>query len=90
MTEGGSWPPGGADLSYYLGTVIIDSLEAENRQVEKLGEHGDESARKSDQLYEEAEWRLGFAIRDLAVGSRARWLNPRSRFTIFHLQSRQG
>ena len=73
LTEGSSWPPGGSDLSFYLRTVIIDALEADHRSREK-----DDGDTKEDQLLEEAEWRLGFAIRDLPAGSRARWLNPKS------------
>ncbi|EKM54343.1 uncharacterized protein PHACADRAFT_210153 [Phanerochaete carnosa HHB-10118-sp] len=75
LTEGNSWPPGGSDLSFYLRTVIIDALNADHKLGEKMDE--DRDARK-DQLLEEAEWRLGFAIRDLPVASRARWLNPKS------------
>ncbi|KIP06600.1 hypothetical protein PHLGIDRAFT_514697 [Phlebiopsis gigantea 11061_1 CR5-6] len=76
LTVGSSWPPGGSDLSFYLRTVIIDSLDSDYcLQVA----HSDASeVERKDQLLEEAEWRLGFAIRDLPVGARARWLNPRS------------
>ncbi|GJE94900.1 gamma-tubulin complex component [Phanerochaete sordida] len=74
LTEGNSWPPGGSDLSFYLRRVIIDALKADYMPPDKH----DEEDREKDSLLEEAEWRLGFAIRDLPVASRARWLNPRS------------
>ena len=58
----------GADLSFLLRTVIVDSLD-EGRLV------GGGNGRNV--VLEEAEWRLGFAIRDLPVGvGRDRWLNP--------------
>lgn len=85
LTEGSNWPPGGSDLSYYLRTVIIDALEADYRSEARHDDGSDGGARKEDQLLEEAEWRLGFAIRDLAGGSRARWLNPRSTLLVLYL-----
>ncbi|KII92345.1 hypothetical protein PLICRDRAFT_172448 [Plicaturopsis crispa FD-325 SS-3] len=74
LTERATWPPGGADLSFYLRTVIVDSLEPRYHD----GEHeGEKSAH--EHVLEEAEFRLGFAIRDLPVGpGRDRWLNPLS------------
>lgn len=79
LTESNHWPPTGADLSYLLRTVIIDSLDDEcpGRQIEK----GRTSSEEQDAslIYQEADWRLGFAVRDLPVGSgQAKWLNPRS------------
>lgn len=83
LTEGRSWPPGGSDLSFYLRTVIIDSLEADYHHE---GDRQDsENDFTKDLLLEEAEWRLGFAIRDLHVGTRSRWLNPQSMFKLFLL-----
>ena len=62
-----TWPPVGADLSFFLRTVIVDSLE-KGRENEIVG-------RK--QVTEEAGWRLGFAIRDLPTGpGHDKWLNP--------------
>lgn len=73
LTDRESWPPGGADLSFLLRTVIVDSLEKDMRggQQEERGREEEEG------VWEEAEWRLGFAIRDLPIGpGRDRWLNP--------------
>ncbi|KAG2339777.1 hypothetical protein BDR05DRAFT_891098 [Suillus weaverae] len=74
LTERGTWPPGGADLSFFLRTVIVDSQDAcsfgpdDSQQEHELG---------SRRIAEEAEVRLGFAIRDLASDTgRERWLNP--------------
>ncbi|XP_006457353.1 hypothetical protein AGABI2DRAFT_79403 [Agaricus bisporus var. bisporus H97] len=60
------WPPVGADLSFFLRTVIVDSLEDTQR-----------GHNLPKQVVNDASWRLGFAIRDLPIGSgRDRWLNP--------------
>ncbi|KAF8639530.1 hypothetical protein AX17_001435 [Amanita inopinata Kibby_2008] len=69
LLEREAWPPVGADLGFFLRTVIVDSIEdGENENVEGR-----------DKVREEAEYRLGFAIRDLPVGSGKRnWLNPLS------------
>ncbi|EFI28230.1 hypothetical protein CC1G_14255 [Coprinopsis cinerea okayama7 len=65
------WPPVSGDLSFFLRTVIVDSLNLGKRWE-------DEEARKSRHIIlEEAIWRIGFAIRDLPVGSgKDKWLNP--------------
>ncbi|KAH9994981.1 Spc98 family-domain-containing protein [Russula compacta] len=71
LAERDSWPPGGSDLSYYLRTVIVDSLGS---LIKLTDEDSSEGRRR---IFAEAEYRLGFAIRDLPVGSgRERWLNP--------------
>jgi hypothetical protein len=82
LTDRESWPPGGADLSFLLRTVIVDSLDEgrlDGFDVDE-GEGGDmrgADASGRGAVAEEAEWRLGFAIRDLPVGAgRDRWLNP--------------
>ncbi|KJA27578.1 hypothetical protein HYPSUDRAFT_62653 [Hypholoma sublateritium FD-334 SS-4] len=69
LLERETWPPVGADLSFFLRTVIVDSLdpakETDSGKVER------------EQVVAEAEWRLGFAIRDLPTGSgRNKWLDP--------------
>ncbi|PPQ70803.1 hypothetical protein CVT25_000030 [Psilocybe cyanescens] len=69
LLERETWPPVGGDLSFFLRTVIVDSLdkgmEREDGKVER------------ERVVEEAEWRLGFAIRDLPTGSsRDKWLDP--------------
>ena len=77
LMEGG-WPPGGANLSFSLRTVIIDSLENDNyHKFRKAREAPEEFDHERLRILREAEWRLGFAIRDLPIGSEARWLNPR-------------
>ncbi|KAK0213089.1 gamma-tubulin complex, DGRIP91/SPC98 component protein [Desarmillaria ectypa] len=66
------WPPVGADLSFFLRTVIVDSFESVV-QANKLTRT--ETMRQG--LLEEVDNRLGFAIRDLPTGrGRDRWLNP--------------
>jgi len=62
-----AWPPGGADLSFFLSSVIVDSLE------ERTGSQDQDA----DKVWREGEVRLGFALRDLPVGDGSeRWLNP--------------
>ena len=64
-----TWPPVGADLSFFLRTVIVDSLEK--------GKEIEEEIAGQKPVTEEAGWRLGFAIRDLPTGpGRDKWLNP--------------
>lgn len=74
LTERGTWPPGGADLSFFLRTVIVDSQDTCS-----FGPHDSQQEHEfgSRRIAEEAEVRLGFAIRDLASDTgRERWLNP--------------
>ncbi|KAK2464330.1 hypothetical protein APHAL10511_003787 [Amanita phalloides] len=52
------WPPVDADLGFFLRTVIVDSVGTDNK----------EASADRDKVWEEAEYRLGFAIRDLPVG----------------------
>jgi Gamma tubulin complex component C-terminal len=74
LAERDSWPPGGSDLSYYLRTVIVDSLES---VLDVTGRDSVESSEGRRRIFAEAEFRLGFVIRDLPAGSgRERWLNP--------------
>ncbi|KAI0066235.1 hypothetical protein BV25DRAFT_1913006 [Artomyces pyxidatus] len=79
LSERDSWPPGGADLSYYLRTVIVESLESSGQRVmDDISDHESSNVKEGQALIlAEAESRLGFAIRDLPIGSgRERWLNP--------------
>ena len=81
LLAGSGWPPGGADLSFLLRTVILDALDHEypSRQ---LGERRLATEDRADEsiIYDEAEWRIGFAVRDLPTGlGQAKWLNPRSK-----------
>ncbi|KAJ7163543.1 gamma-tubulin complex, DGRIP91/SPC98 component protein [Mycena crocata] len=74
LLERDTWPPVGADLSFFLRTVIVDSFEVSG---EHLVESDAESSREAFWL--EAERRLGFAIRDLPTGAgHDQWLNPLS------------
>jgi hypothetical protein len=78
LSERGVWPPGGAELGFALRRVIVDSLatERDERIMESDGEGDD---RDGITVRREAEWRLGFAIRDLPLGEgREEWLNPSS------------
>ncbi|KAI5121959.1 hypothetical protein M0805_002030 [Coniferiporia weirii] len=80
LTDSVQWPPGGSDLSFYLRRVIMDSLEYV-RAAESVSISG-ENARYpaelgDDEFWDEAESRLGFALRDLPVGTgRNKWLDP--------------
>jgi hypothetical protein len=77
LTNRDTWPPGGADLSFLLRTVIVDSLESGYERSEGLPSPDSVSQRGRETVFEEAEFRLGFAIRDLPIGpGRDRWLNP--------------
>ncbi|KAI9509181.1 hypothetical protein F5148DRAFT_1283248 [Russula earlei] len=76
LAERDSWPPGGSDLSYYLRTVIVDSLES---LIKLTGGELLEEFEGRRRIFMEGEYRLGFAIRDLPAGSgRERWLNASS------------
>ncbi|KAH9484896.1 hypothetical protein JR316_0001798 [Psilocybe cubensis] len=71
LLEREMWPPVGADLSFFLRTVIVDSLDK--------GKETEDGKMEREQVVEEAGWRLGFAIRDLPTGSgRDKWLDPLS------------
>ncbi|KAH0827747.1 Spc98 family-domain-containing protein [Lanmaoa asiatica] len=67
-----SWPPGGSELSFLLRTVIVDSQQnnpptTENNISDLDGAH---------RVMGEAEFRLGFAIRELSGRGHERWLDP--------------
>lgn len=76
LMERETWPPVGADLAFHLRTVIVDSLNRTKHESRK----GDEEVKGSmldTIILEEAEWRLGFAIKDLPVGSgKEKWMDP--------------
>lgn len=86
LLERETWPPVGADLSFFLRTVIVDSFEGENRaDLAAEGEEDQDSpviggpGKGRRKVIEEAEYRLGFAIRDLPAGTgKEKWLNPLS------------
>ena len=70
LLEKDGWPPGGTDLSFFLRTVVMDAMEmirptTTNPKV------------TTPSAYEESEWRIGFAIRDLPSGKgQNKWLDP--------------
>ncbi|KAI8993788.1 Spc98 family-domain-containing protein [Trametes punicea] len=78
LTVGDRWPPGGTDLNFHLRTVIVDSLD--DGRVDMVDDEDvqeDERMKARRRILEEGEWRLGFAIRDLPVGTgKEKWLNP--------------
>jgi len=76
LLEKDSWPPGGADLGFFLRTVVVDAMEMmrpiTNPRV------------TTPSAYEESEWRIGFAIRDLPSGKgQDKWLDPSCAYQIF-------
>jgi hypothetical protein len=80
----------GADLSFFLRKVIVDSFEGENRgnaagggEGEQDSPAGGEEGKGRHKVMEEAEYRLGFAIRDLPAGTgKEKWLNPLGMFAL--------
>lgn len=76
LLEKDSWPPGGTDLSFFLRTVVVDATEmtwsrTTNPKV------------ATPSAYEESEWRIGFAIRDLPSGKgQNKWLDPCCEYQI--------
>ena len=69
LLERETWPPVGADLSFFLRTVIVDSFDQ--------GKDGGGGGERTSRVLQEAEYRLGFAIRDLPVGTgKEKWLDP--------------
>ncbi|KAG9316487.1 hypothetical protein JVU11DRAFT_2526 [Chiua virens] len=67
-----SWPPGGSELSFLLRTVIVDSQQNNPQNAEINPSELDGAHR----VMEEAEFRLGFAIRELSGRGQERWLDP--------------
>jgi hypothetical protein len=85
LLERETWPPVGADLAFYLRTVIVDSLDWTERESRKGDEEevGKRSMTNAIVL-EEAEWRLGFAIKDLSMGSgKDKWMDPLCKLSLF-------
>ncbi|KAG8213811.1 Spc98 family-domain-containing protein [Butyriboletus roseoflavus] len=69
-----SWPPGGSELSFLLRTVIVDSQQNNPPSMESATSELDGAHR----VMCEAEFRLGFAIRELSGRGHERWLDPLS------------
>jgi hypothetical protein len=81
LSERGTWPPGGAELGIALRMVIVDSLDEMNQVDQANGADLSwrEKVKSDGTVLKEAEWRLGFAIRDLPVTEgREEWLDPSS------------
>jgi hypothetical protein len=75
LLEKDSWPPGGTDLSFFLRTVVVDAMEMMRPNDPKV---------TTPSAYEESEWRIGFAIRDLPSGKgQDKWLDPCCAYRIF-------
>lgn len=73
LTAANVWPPSVPELSFQLRTVINDSLQS------SLGPSSEHStlAGPQDAVVRDAEYRLGFAIRDLPTGTgKEKWLDP--------------
>ncbi|KAM5533317.1 hypothetical protein V8D89_012991 [Ganoderma adspersum] len=80
LTIGDKWPPLGSDLNFLLRTVVVDALEDGRAFRAAEGDDEgveDEKLKAQRRIVEEAGWRLGFAIRDLPMGTgREKWLDP--------------
>jgi len=83
LLEKDSWPPGGADLGFFLRTVVVDAMEVMRPRAAS-------SKVATPSAYEESEWRIGFAIRDLPSGKgQDKWLDPSCMYpTVFALGTR--
>lgn len=76
LLEKDSWPPGGTDLGFFLRTVVVDAMEMIRPRTV-----GPKVTTPS--AYEESEWRIGFAIRDLPSGKgQDKWLDPSCAYPV--------
>lgn len=73
-----SWPPGGSELSFLLRTVIVDFQQNNPSSLESTTSELDGARR----VMGEAEFRLGFAIRELGGRGNERWLDPLCKLAI--------
>ena len=79
LLEKDSWPPGGTDLSFFLRTVVVDAMEMMRPRARS-------PKTTTPTAYEESEWRIGFAIRDLPSGKgQDKWLDPSCACPLFLL-----
>jgi hypothetical protein len=79
LLEKDSWPPGGTDLSFFLRTVVVDAMEMMRPRTTSPDV-------TNPSAYEESEWRIGFAIRDLPTGKgQDKWLDPCCAYLIIFL-----
>lgn len=79
LTVANTWPPSVPELSFRLRTVVNDSLQS------SLGPSSEPSTHTipQDSVIRDAEYRLGFAIRDLPTGTgKEKWLDPLCEFVL--------
>lgn len=89
LVQHGTWPPYGADLSFSLRSVIVDSIgvergpgdstsnEDEVDEGSVYSRHWEKERREMNEVFAEADNRLGFAVRDLeGSGGEEGWKNP--------------
>jgi hypothetical protein len=79
--DAGTWPPGGSELSFLLRRVIIDSLQTGHE------EHHSDKKSPERVIVEEAAWRVGFALSELAEedeDGQAKWLDPMCKWLVIH------
>jgi hypothetical protein len=62
LSDVGIWPPAGSDLAFSLRRVIVDTLDDGRFETED-GERRTGHGRQRDEIWNQAEWRLGFIIR---------------------------
>jgi hypothetical protein len=78
LSERGSWPPGGSELAFSLRRVVVDTLDEDRVETDE-GERKTGGGLQRDQIWNEAEWRLGFIIRHLEDEDdrgNPNWLDP--------------
>lgn len=62
LSDRGAWPPAGSDLAFSLRRVIVDTLDDERTETEE-GERRTGHGKQRDEIWNQAEWRLGFIIK---------------------------
>ncbi|KAF8320794.1 hypothetical protein DL93DRAFT_2152683 [Clavulina sp. PMI_390] len=89
LSDRGAWPPAGSDLAYNLRTVIVDTLDDERVETED-GDRRTGFGKQRDEIWKEAEWRLGFIIKPFDEEDEAEenppWANPFSLHALDFLE----
>lgn len=62
LSDAGAWPPAGSDLAFTLRRVIVDTLDDGRFEAED-GERRTGHGKQRDEIWNQAEWRLGFIIK---------------------------
>lgn len=62
LSDVGTWPPAGSDLAFSLRRVIVDTLD-DGRNETDDGERRTGHGKQRDEIWNQAEWRLGFIIK---------------------------